>query len=403
MSMEKAMKLAYESAGGKGPGAKLVREAFKKGDFNKTDFSIRRLALETMGNDWVDKLTPRGSGGVVYAQEQVDSSMFLNLANVVLSGAIIDEFAQADINAGDALAETRTVPHIQQGRDIGLTRTDAKSVVVQEGQPFPSFGMGEDWRMYPHTVKRGAMVELTKEAIAEDRTGRILENCTGVAEEVVADKNERILRVVLGIDNSVYLPKGVAAATYTSSAPTGRVNLITGNELVDWRNVDTAVQAWGDMVHPITGRPLNVPLNEISTLVMPAKLATSTYIFNATEVSVGDVTNTSGAPVMRGTNPLAYLGRKPGNPQASMLAYYMLTKPAATGGGAVAAADAKKYWYIGAFRRAFGYLQNYGLTVLTQTADSEASFRRDVVFALRASERGVPVVKDPRLVIQNRG
>lgn len=402
MSMEKAMKRVYESAqANKALGASLVREAFKKGDFVKSDFSIKRLALETMGSEWVEKLTPRGSGGMVFAQEQVDSTMFLNLANVVLSGSIIDEFAQADINAGDALAETRTVPYIQQGRDIGLTRTDAKSVVVSEGQPFPSFGMGEDWRTYPDTVKRGAMVELTKEAIAEDRTGRILENCQGVAEEVVADKNERILRVVLGIDNSVYLPKGVATATYATT--TGRANLLASNELVDWTDVDAAVQLWADMVHPVTGRPLNIPLSEITTLVMPAKLATATYIFNATEVQIGDVTAGTLGGVARTSNPLNYLGRKPSNPQASMLAYYMLTKAVATGGGGIAAADAKKYWYLGAFRRAFGYLQNYGLTVLTQSAGSNEEFERDVVFRLRASERGVPVVKDPRYVIKCTG
>ena len=354
-----------------------------------------------MGREWVERLVPQASGGIVMAQEQVDSSMFLNLANVVLSGSIIDEFAQADINAGDQFAETRSVPYIQQGRDIGLTYTDAKSVVIQEGQPFPSFGMGEDWRTYPETVKRGAMVELTKEAIAEDRTGRLLDNCRGVAEEVVADKNERILRVVLGIDNSVYMPKGVAAATYTAAAP--RKNLLAGNELVNWQNVDSAVQLWADMTHPITGRPLNIPLSEITTLVMPAKLATSTYIFNATEVAVGDVTSGASAGVARGTNPINYLGRKPANPSASMLAYYMLTKPVASGGGGIAAADAKKYWLLGAFRRAFVYLQNYGLTVLTQAGGSDAEFRRDVIFALRASERGVPAVKDPRYVIKCTG
>ena len=400
MYLETAMKRVMESCkGDPSKGLSLVREAFKTKEFDIKDFSIRRLAEETMGRQWVERLTPRG--GIQMFHEQIDSSVFLNLTTVILSGQTIDEFAQADINAADQFAETRTVPYIQQGRDIGLTRTDAQSVVVEEGQPFPSFGMGVDWRTYPDTVKRGAKVELTKEAIAEDRTGRLLENCQGVAEEVVADKNERILRVVLGIDNNVYLPKGVAAATYTASAP--RKNLLTGNELVTWQNVDAAVQLWGDMTHPVTGRMLNVPLDQISVLVMPAKLATSSYIFNATEVTVGDVTSGASAGVARGANPLSYLSRKPQNPTASMLAYYMLIKAAASGGGGVAAANAKKYWYLGAFARAFVYLQNYPLTVLSQGANSDAAFDRDVIFSLRASERGVPAVKDPRYVIQCQG
>ena len=401
MYLETAMKRVMESCGkDRAKGTGLVREAFKKGEFSVKDFSIKRLALETMGSAWVDALTPRGGMGQIF-QEQVDSSTFLNLANVVLSGTILDEFAQADVNAADALAETRTVPYIAQGRDIGLTRTDAQSVVVTEGQPFPSFGMGEDWRTYPETVKRGAMVELTKEAIAEDRTGQLIQNCQGVAEEVVADKNERILRVVLGIDNSVYLPKNVASATYTASAP--RANLLAANELVDWTDVDAAVQLWAEMTHPVTGRPLNVPLGAISIIVMPSKLATVSHVFQATEYTRGDVTAGTTAGVTRGGNPLSYLGQKVPNPSASQLAYYMLTKAAASGGGGIAAADAKKYWYLGVFPRAFVYLQNYGLTVLTEGSNSEAAFRRDVIFALRASERGVPGVKDPRFVIKCTG
>jgi len=400
MYLETAMKRVMESQkADPSKGCQMVREAFKKGEFSLRDFSIKRLAMETMGSAWVESLTPHG--GVQMFKEQVDSSTFLNLANVVLTGVVFDEFAQTDINAADALAETRTVPYTQSGRDIGLTRTDAKSVVVTEGQPFPSFGMGEDWRTYPETVKRGAMVELTKEAIAEDRTGQLIQNCQGVAEEVVIDKNERILRVVLGIDNSVYLPKGVATATYATTA--GRKNLLSGTELVDWTDVDEAVQAWADMTHPVTGRPINVPLGSISILVMPSKLATVSHVFQATDYTRGDVTAGTTAGVTRGGNPLSYLGQKVPNPSASQLAYSMLIKAAALGGGAIAAADAKKYWFLGAFTKAFVYLQNYGLNVLTEGANSEAAFRRDVIFALRASERGVPAVKDPRFVIKCTG
>lgn len=399
MYMETAMKRTFESAGGaKGKGAQVVREAFKKGDFKVADFSIKRLAIETAGQGWVDSLNP---GNAAMFHEQVDASTFLSLANVVLTGVIYDEFAQADINRGNTLAETRTVPYIQSGRDIGLTRTDATSVIVQEGQPFPSFGMGTNFRTYPDTVKRGAMVELTKEAIAEDRTGQIIQNCQGVAEEVVADKNERILRVVLGIDNSVYLPLGVATATYATTA--GVKNLLASNELQDWTDVDGAWQLWSQMTHPVTGRPLTVPIGQISVLVMPGKMATAQYVFGATGLQVGDVTSGAAAGVSTGVNPIAFLGRQFQTPDASQMAYYMLTKASALGGGGIAASDATKYWYIGAFNKAFVYLQNYGLTVLSQGADSEAAFKRDVIFALRASERGVPAVKDPRYVIKCTG
>ena len=60
MSLEKAMKRVCESTkDDKSKGLTLVREAFVKGDFKVSDFSIKRLALETMGADWVERLSPK--------------------------------------------------------------------------------------------------------------------------------------------------------------------------------------------------------------------------------------------------------------------------------------------------------------------------------------------------------
>ena len=65
----------------------------------------------------------------------------------------------------------------------------------------------------------------------------------------------------------------------------------------------------------------------------------------------------------------------------------------------VTAQEAAKYWFIGDFKRAFAYIENWGLTVSRSSSLSEASFTQDILVRFKASERGVPAVLDPRCVI----
>lgn len=403
-NLAKAMLRLYE-AGGKGkPGATLVMEALNKKKFNIKDVSIKALAIEAMGDQWFESLTPDRTERVRFLESAVDSTAFLNLANVVLSGKVIQEFDEADFNVADQYAETRSEPYIQSGRDIEVTRTDAKSNVVLEGRSFPRWGLGENWKTYPDTVKRGGIVELTKEAISEDRTGTLLKQAGTVANEVAMEKNERILKVVLGIDDNLYFPQGAAAATYTASAP--RKNLLTGNELVDWTKVDAALLLWAQMAHPVTGRPVSPPPGERDILVMPSKIATAQYILGATGLSVGDADSGSATGITHGVNPIAGLLSRNGLSQtvkASELAYYLLTLAAASGGGGVSASDAAKYWFLGSFKRAFVYRENYPLTISTQGAGTPDEFDRDVLFSIKAAERGVMAVQEPRFVIKCTG
>lgn len=400
-NLAKAMNRLYE-AGGKGrKGATLVMEAFKAKKFSVEDFSIKSLALETMGDAWAEALTPRNKGGIQFIESSaVDSSAFLNLANVVLSGKVLQEFAEADINVSDALAETSNEPYISAGRDIEVTRTDAQSVIVQEGRSFPRYGLGENWRTYPDTEKRGAIVELTKEAISEDRTGTLIRQAATVATEVAMDKNERILKVVLAITDSIYQPQGVARATYVTTA--GVKNLLSSNELLDWTDIDAAFQLWGEMTHPTTGRPVSINPGDIDMLVMPPKLALADHILGATQVTMGDADDTAPniSGIRHGPNPVKRIVGGSLNMNASMLAYYLLKLATALGGGGLSASDASKVWLVGAFKKAFRYRQNYPLTIITRGAGTDDEFDRDVVFSIRASERGVAVVTDPRYVVK---
>jgi hypothetical protein len=69
----------------------------------------------------------------------------------------------------------------------------------------------------------------------------------------------------------------------------------------------------------------------------------------------------------------------------------------------VAAATAKKWWFVGDFRRAFAYMENWPITVTQAPLGSEAEFNNDVVLRFKASERGAAAVLNPRYVVKNTG
>ena len=69
----------------------------------------------------------------------------------------------------------------------------------------------------------------------------------------------------------------------------------------------------------------------------------------------------------------------------------------------VAAADAKKWWFIGDFRKAFAYMENWPITVTQSPPSSEAEFNQDIVVRFKASERGAAAVINPRYVVKCTG
>jgi hypothetical protein len=69
----------------------------------------------------------------------------------------------------------------------------------------------------------------------------------------------------------------------------------------------------------------------------------------------------------------------------------------------VAAADAKKWWFVGDFRRAFAYMENWPITVTQAPMGSEAEFSNDIVLRFKASERGAAAVLNPRYVVKCTG
>jgi hypothetical protein len=122
---------------------------------------------------------------------------------------------------------------------------------------------------------------------------------------------------------------------------------------------------------------------------MPAYRLAAQRVFNATQLTF---TASGSSTATFAANPLS--GYRVVD---SRLAYRRIV---ASG---IAAATAKKYWFVGDFRRAFAYMENWPITVTQSPIGSEAEFNNDIVLRFKASERGAAAVINPRYIVKNTG
>ena len=189
---------------------------------------------------------------------------------------------------------------------------------------------------------------------------------------------------MIGATNN-YKWQGTSYNTYQAAAPW--INVKTGNELVDWTSVDVAEQLFAEMLDPNTGEPVLLSANTV--LVMPAYRHAAHRVFHALEVSVNPATTST---TTLSANPLAGY-----QVIDSRLAYRRVIA------AGTAADAAKKWWFLGDFKKAFAYMENWPITVTQSASGSEADFNQDIVVRFKASERGAAAVLNPRFVVKCTG
>ncbi len=340
------LKRMYETNGAEKT-VQHLQEALRSGDLKPEDFSIRELAEATLSPERVRQMDPR-QGGVclLEAGDGVDVTAFSNITGQVVQARVLEAYNQ-EAFVMSKLVET--IPTRLDGERIpGIGRVSDDVSEVPPGMPYPSLGFAEDYIDTPQTTKRGFIVPVTREAVFFDRTHLILQRAAEVGEVLGLNKEKRLLDLLLGAVNN-YTWKGAAYETYSNTggggAPDGNwINQMT-EELVDWTDVDAAEQLFADILDPNTGEP--VLIQATTVLVMPAYRHAAHRIFNAAEINY-----TNGATTTVAANPL-------GNYTVveSRLAYRRLL---ASGHSAAAA---KKWWFIGDFRKAFAYMENWPITV----------------------------------------
>jgi len=368
-----------------------LQEALQQGHLQPEDFSLREVAEVTLGAERVRQMDPRcGGAHVVEAGEGVDATAFSNITGQIVQAKIMQAYAQ-EAFAVSKLVET--VPTRLDGERIpGIGRVRDEVDEVRPGMPFPSLGFGEDYIDTPQTTKRGFIVPVTKEAIFFDRTHLVLQRAAEVGEILGLNKEKRLVDLLIGETNN-YRWRGTEYDTYYAAGDSGPgggdapwVNGLD-EELVDWTDVDAAEQAFADIADPNTGEP--VLIQATTVLVMPAYRHAAHRVFNAAEITYapsGSATHTTAA------NPLGHY-----RVVESRLAYRRIV---ASGR---AAEDARRWWFIGDFRKAFAYMENWPIAVSQSPPNGEAEFNQDIVVRFKASERGAAAVINPRYVVRSTG
>lgn len=362
----------------------VISEILSTGKMKPDDFSIREIAEATMGEAWLGRIERESSsrGGVQLLEDTagVDSTAFANITGQIIYNKVLEGY-NSPLLVGDRLVTVIPTTFHDGEKLAGVTEPLGDASTVDEGMPFPEMAMQENYIQTPATVKQGNIVSLTKEAIAKDRTGMIMQQARAIGERVGVKREHKILDVVLGVTNN-YKWKGTTYNTFLTSG--GWINDKSSSELLDWTSIDDVMIQLSEITNPFqldSNEPLPVILRDL--LVMPSKETTARRMLTATETRA--VSNTNNTTI--GGNPVPQLSLS-----VSALAYQRLVK------SGISTTNAKQYWFAGDFKRAFAYMQVYPLTVTQAAPNGDAEFERDIVARFKAAERGVAVVTDPRAV-----
>ena len=350
-----------------------MAELFADRSVNLGDFSVRKLfeACVDDGYELVQNhFDPSGGGGVrlLEATGAVNTAMFAATQGQYLYNAILRAYQMPEL-IGDMLVTI--INSKESGEKIpGVSEIGDEVEVVGEGKPYPTAAVTENWIQTPETIKRGLMINLTKEVIFFDKTGQILQRAANIGRTIAINREKRILDVALGL-STVYSRNGAAVeATYGSD------NTTTSNPLVDWTSVDTADTKFSEITDPDTGEPIVVTAN---VMVVPiAKSNLARRIINAT--MTGQTTSSRETRVS--SNSLNQ------NYQVLSNAYVKQRTSSDT------------TWFYGNPKEAFVYMQNWPLTVEQEGENGHLAFSNDIVARFKASERGAAGVLERRYMLK---
>lgn len=342
-------------------------------------WSVRQLAEQFIpdGREAVNMLRPSSVGGYQLQEsaEVIDTSMFANIIGPIMYTSTLAGFNMPGL-IGDRLVETIQTQFSGE-RIPGVGRIGDDVDIVNEGGQYPNAVLGEEYVDTPETIKRGLIMNVTKEAIYFDRTGVLLQECARVGERVAVNREKRILDVVCGI-STVYRRNGAAAqATYAAD------NTLS-NTLADWTSLDAVAQKFNTMTDPITGEPISI--STVAVVVPKALEVLATRIVNSA--------------MTRG-------GSNSGNNQT----YVQGNSLYSTGNGGVPEIISGQYvrqrtgsdstWFAGDPKKSFVYMQNWPLTVTQSDDSSEVGFTRDIVLRFKTSERGAAGVRERLFMTRN--
>jgi hypothetical protein len=371
-----------------------------------TEFGLRPLAEAIVGPEWANAMQPlggslgnddplfngrimEGGGPAVHPSDFLHISVWSSVVSGIIEARMLERY-QAPEFVANSLVDL--VPSRQKREKlIGVARTGKAARDMGPGDPHPRAQFGERWVDLPETVKRGLAVEVTREAVFYDRTTQVLDQAGSVGEILALNREERIWDVILGVSNT-YTYNGTNYNTYLTSG--NWINL-KANELVDWTDVDEANQLFNRMTDQETQQLISIAPDTL--LVMPTLEMRANYIMNAVTIEG----RTDRVQVQPAVNEIRVGGNLMRGKYRVVSSPYAYQRAIAADGLNLDEAAAGKLWFLGNFKKAFVYVENWPASVRRATPDDYTMLDHDLVFAVFANESGVAGIRDPRFVVKN--
>lgn len=368
-------------------------------EFRPEEFSLKGLAQKLVGEDFYESCGQTGSNAssmrlMEDGSTGISPTAFSNInafnatTGLLIQVKVLEGYRRPEFIA-DKLA--RTIPTQQRAQKIiGTSMLGDWVQNMNANDPHPRAQFGERFVTTPTTQKRGLAIDVTKEAVFFDLTNEVLTRADSVGQAIGLRKEFLMLDTVLGISNT-YSYRGTGYNTYLTSG--NWINVVSGNQLVDWTSLRTASLLLTNMTDQETGQRISVTARDL--LVMPYRKWDAKRIIHATQIVTAD--NQANAYTQRtfADNPV---GGDFNEPLVSPYAYQRLTD---ANGGNHSASAAQEYFFLGDFQMAFAYMQNWDMQVLRADPNNYNMIDQGLIFSVFANEMGIPAVMEPRAIVKS--
>lgn len=367
-----------------------------RASFAPEAMGFKDLAIGLIGEDWVNSLDPslprsislpnheqlraiESASGAVGPGSFPNVSAWVSTVSGLMEVKTLDAFNSPE-HIGITLV--RLIPtRLRREKMPAIGRIGDQAQLMGVNEPHPRVGLDERYVWTPETAKRGLGIDVNKEAVFFDLTGQVLMRAGTLGEEMALNRDKRIWRVILGIDNP-YNYNDVSYNTYTSSGVV--INTLVAL-LQDWTDLNEARTLASRMTDQESGERISPNFDVM--WVMPGREDTANYIANATEVE--QRTNSS-AEVRRGANREAGRHRIVSSPIAEQVLI----------DSGVSAADALETWGLLNSNNAFGYWENWSAQTYTPSASDYEMADRGIIFSQFVDEMGAAGVLERRYAIK---
>lgn len=312
--------------------------------------------------------------------EDVGVHQFPILASTLISKRVMDAYDRAT-DVGDQLVTN--FPSSLQIDKITGAFTKGNLADIEPGSPFEHTGDIEEKYVQIEGKKRGAILDVTWEAVKFDQTGQVMREADKFGQRMAVDKESRIMNYVQDIAGSrCYYPTNTQTNLYQAAGAARHTygNLIS-DALQNWRDIDAAYQALAlmkdDNADPINIRPkiLLVPI----ALETTAKRLINNTLLPATRSGSGNV----------GDNP------NESNPWAN--SFKVISS-------SYLDAQSSVVWYLGDFKEQFLWKEVIAPEIITRKDNkNDPAFERDIVAQYKLRYYGIVGAVDYRYVCKSNG